>query len=342
MIVAETGDSTVMIRRILLPLCVMLVVAAPALASGAKHGLRVMHGTVASISDQSIVVARGDHQVTCVRGKHSPAIEGIGVGDNVAIVCRVRRHTLVLVRVKKLDKAPPTAGEQQGVAIAGKITTVGDGSVTVQNGENGHTLTCRIPDRLAELAGRLEVGDRVAMLCRGPKDGTPELVKLLRLGEKGDGDGGLTDIAGHVTALGDGSVTIANGDGNRTLTCKVPESLASLVAALHVGDMAKMICRGGALVAVRKGDAPVQPSAPPAASQSFSFTGPVTVLSNDRVGVRVEGETRSCFVPEDLRPQLSGFALGQGASLTCRGADAVHAALTAIAHVAYAARGTRS
>jgi hypothetical protein len=331
-IVAETGDSTVMIRRILLPLCVMLVVAAPALASGgAKHGLRVMHGTVASISDESIVVKRGDHQVTCLRGKRSPAIDGVVVGDKVAIVCRVRRHVLVLVRLKKLDEAPPSGGEQPPVAIAGKVTALGDDSVTVHNGENGHTLTCRVPDRLAELAGQLEVGDRVAMLCRGPKDGTPELVKLIRLTEKGGGDGGLTDIAGHVTALGDGSITIGNGD--RTLTCKVPDSLASLVTALHVGDMAKMICRGDDLVAVHKGDAPSQPSSPEAASQSFSFSGLLTVLSNDRVGVRVEGETRSCFVPENLRPQLSGFALGQGASLTCRGADIVHAALTSIAHV---------
>ena len=335
MSVAPCGDITVMIRRLLLTLCVMLVVAAPALASGAKHGLRAMHGTVTALSDESIVVQRGDHQVTCRRGKHSPAIEGIAVGDMVAILCRKRHRGLVLLRLKKLDEQALTGNAGQPVAIAGLITALADDAVTVHSDEKGTTLTCRFPDRLAELAKKLQVGDRIAMLCRGPEDTVPVLVKLIRPETKAGGEhsgdkAGLTDIAGRVTAVGEGSITIGNGDGNRSLTCSVPDSLVATVAPLQVGDAAKMICRGNVLVAIRKGDAPSQP--PTAAPQTFSFTGSVTVLSNDRVGVRVEGETRSCFVPEDLRPQLSGFALGQAAALTCQGADAAHAKLTAIAH----------
>jgi hypothetical protein len=337
-VVASPGDITAMIRRILLSLCVVLVVAAPAYANdGLKHGLRGMQGTVASIADDSITVRRGDDELTCVRGKHSPAIDGIEVGDHVAVLCRQRRHhRRVLVRVKKLEDAAPKGDEGQRVAIAGKITVLGDSAITVHNDESGRTLTCRIPDRHAEPAQKLEVGDRIAMLCRGPQDGTPELVKLIRPEQKGGGkhDGdkpGLTDIAGHVTALGDGSITVGNGDGGRTLTCTVPDALAASVAALQVGAAAKMICRNGELIAI-KGDAPSNPSAPRPEPHSFSFTGPVTLLSGDRVGVRVEGATRSCFVPADLRPQLSGFALEQPAALTCQGADAAHATLTAIAH----------
>ena len=115
-----------MIRRLLLTLCVMLVVAAPALASGAKHGLRAMHGTVTALSDESIVVQQGDHQVTCRRGKHSPTIEGIAVGDTVAILCRKRHRGLVLLRVKKLDEQALTGNAGQPVAIAGLITALAD------------------------------------------------------------------------------------------------------------------------------------------------------------------------------------------------------------------------
>jgi hypothetical protein len=196
------------------------------------------------------------------------------------------------------------------------------------------TVVSPMEDTPAAKAG-VQVGDRIAMLCRGPKDTVPVVVKLIRPEQKAGGEhsgdkAGLTDIAGRVTAVGEGTITIGNGDGNRSLTCSVPDSLVAAVAPLQVGDAAKMICRGNVLVAIRKGDAPSQP--PTAAPQTFSFTGSVTVLSNDRVGVRVEGETRSCFVPEDLRPQLSGFALGQAAALICQGADAAHAKLTAIAH----------
>jgi hypothetical protein len=329
-----------MIRRIFLPLCVVLAVAAPAYASSARHGLRGMHGTVSSLSDDSISVSRGDRQLTCLRGMHSPALDQVAVGDQVAIVCRKRHHQLVLVGAKKLDAAPTTGDEGQRSVIAGPITVLADGSVTVHNDEGGRTLTCKIPDRFAELAKTLEVGDRIAMLCRGPKDGTLELVKLVRPLVKKGGDGhnggntGLTDIAGHVTAVGGGSLTIGNTDGSRTLTCTVPDALADAVAALEVGAAAQMICRNGELVVLRTGDAPPQPTPPKPAPtlQSFSYTGPVTLLSNDRVGVRVDGETRSCFVPADLRPQLTGFALEQAAVLTCQGVDAAHGALTAITH----------
>ncbi len=330
-----------MIRRFLLPLCVVLAVVAPAYASSSKHGMRSMRsmrGTVSSIGDAGISVTRGDGLLTCLRGDHSPALDGIAVGDRVAIVCRKRHHRLVLVGVKKLEDPAPTGADAERSMIAGQITALADGSVTVHSGETGRTLTCNIPDRLAALATKLEVGDRVAISCRGPKDGTPELVNLVRADPKhggGGGDGGkagLTDIAGRVTAIGEGSITVGNGDGNRSLTCSVPDALADAVGALEVGGAAKIVCRGDVLVAIRKGDAPAPPTPPATAPQSFSYSGPMTLLSNDRVGVRVEGETRSCFVPADLRPLLSGFALDQPAVLTCRGADAAHAALTAIAH----------
>jgi hypothetical protein len=332
-----------MMRRILLSLCVVLVVAAPASAGRAEHGLRGLNGlrgTVSSVASDGIVVKRGDLQVTCALGKRSPSIENIQAGDRVAVLCRGRRHRLVLVAVKKLDDAPPAA-RSQGSAIAGKITVLADGSVTVHNDENDRTLACSIPDRYASLAQKLEVGDRVAMLCAADSNaGTPQLVKLLPLDRQQGGDSHkqgkpvLADIAGRVTAVGGGNITIGNGDGGRTLTCTVPDTLAVTVATLAVGDSARMVCRDGALVAIRKGGAPpTTPPASPPAPQSFSFTGPLTLVSHDRVAVTVGADSRSCYVPEGpLRDQLSGFTLGQVAVLSCTGPDAGHAKLTAIAH----------
>jgi len=328
--VAAVGDHPHMMRRILLPLCVFFVVASPAFASGAEHGLREMRGTVSSVGDDGIVVRRGDVNLSCVRIKSSPSTARISIGDRVLILCRRSHEGLVLLRVKKLP------GETRTFELAGKVSMLAGGEVTVRTDANDRKLSCTAPARLAELTAALAVGDRVAMLCRGPRNGEKlELVKLvtLRQGgqEGGTGRPALTDIAGRVSAIADGKITIQNGDTGRMLTCRVTPALVGAVAGIRLGDAAKMQCRGDELVAIQKAGG--SPLPPPVTPTSFTFTGVLKLLSPDRVGIGVDGEGRYCFVPVDLRPRLIGYSLGQAVTLTCEGVDAAHAALTAIAHV---------
>jgi hypothetical protein len=319
-----------MMRRILLPLCAFLVVAAPAFASGAEHGPREMRGTVSSVGDDGIVVRRGDLKLSCVRIQSSPATDRISIGDRVLILCRRSHDGLVLLRVKKLPD------EARNFEQTGKVSVLAGDLVTVRNDANDRKLTCSAPARLAELMAALAVGDRVAVLCRGPRNRENlELVKLVKL-HPSDQEGGsdkpaLGDIAGRVSAIGDGKITIQNGDSGHTLTCRFTPALADTVAGIELGDAARMRCSGDELVAIQRAGG--SPPPPPVTPTSFTFTGVLKLLSPDRVGVVADGEGRSCFVPVALRPQLIAYSLGQSAALSCQGADAAHASLTAIAHV---------
>ena len=332
-----------MMRRLLLPL-LLLAVTVPATAAAGDHGLRDLRGTVALLDGGSIVVTRDDRKLTCSTGSSSQAA-ALDVGDRVLVVCRRTTGGNQLVFVKKLTN--------RLVALGGRVTTTEGKTLALRNAENGKTLVCTVPARLAERVGRLEVGDRVLAVCRVGND-TGELLGFERFelptktdlpaaSDEGAKAGGETvDIAGRVSSLGADGLSVTNGDSGRTLRCRVPEGMRPKLTELKVGDLAKMVCRGGVVsMLVRVAPATTPPAAEPPrpaplpGTTMFTFTGPIAGISADRVGVTVDGgEKRSCFVPVELRPRLVGFTLGTLARLSCVGADLAHANLTAIESVA--------
>jgi hypothetical protein len=330
-----------LMRRLLLPL-LLLALTVPGAAVAGDYGLRDLRGTISSLDGGAIVVTRDDRKLTCATGS-SPQTAALEVGDRVLLLCRRTTDGNLLVFVKKLDV-------NRLASLGGRVTSTGGQKLALRNAEKGKTLVCTVPARLAGRVGRLAVGDRVFAICRVGDDGS-ELLRFERFesptkpdnpavsGEGATTGGETVDIAGRVSALGVDGVSITNGDSGRTLRCRVPDGMSAKLAELKVGDLAKMVCRGG-VVSVLARVAPVttppatEPPHPAPGTTVFTFTGPVAGLSADRVGVSVDGgEKRSCFVPVELRPQLAGFALGTLARLSCVGADLAHASLTAIEHV---------
>ena len=249
-------------QRKLLSVCAVLVCAAPALAAGSENQFRDLRGTVSSLSNTSIAVTRGDRTLTCAIGDLSPSVGQIGVGDRVMVRCRRIRKNFVLRRLNALD--PPDRVKLVASALAGDVTALGDDTITVGNDKASRVLKCSVPARFGKLATSLEVGKRVAMRCRGAKGTIPQLAQITVLPQPaaGDDEPALEEIRGLLSEPDNGKVAATNGDGPRTLSCRVPAALAATVATLTIGDPVLMVCRGGELVSVQKIDAATPPPSP--------------------------------------------------------------------------------
>jgi hypothetical protein len=324
-------------RIISLSLTLLALALVPAAFAENGDGASI-RGVVTAASEASVTVRDGDRQLTCTIGPDSPAVTGLALGVRVAIACSRGVDGKVLVALKKVEPKVKT------LEIEGAVEAVPETSLTVKS-RSGRALTCIVPDSLATAAGALAAGDLVKARCTKRPDADPVLAALKRIASKGKPKAAV-DIAGRVTALADGSITITGE--TRTLSCTVPAALAPAVTALSIGAMAAMVCRDGLLLAVKKKDVqPVdgtkesgsdEPSAetpPPTGSSGstttiYTFRGAITSISPDRIFVSTEEGPWSCFVSETLRASVAGFAVGAAVKLACTGTEPSRAQLVKI------------
>lgn len=118
-------------------------------------------GPIVELGEAAIVVQSSEGRLACrVPAEKQDTLDGLRLGIEVKIWCVGG----VLAGVERYRPAEKPAGEE--VRLYGVVAAVSRASVTVQ-GEAG-SLTCSVPAALAEkVAGRLAVGDRVKMICRG-------------------------------------------------------------------------------------------------------------------------------------------------------------------------------
>ncbi len=272
---------------------VSLCLAAPAWADGGPRAgaVREAGGVVSALSDSAISVRHGKRTATCALGERAPSLRGIAVGDRVHMLCGRRADGWKLLRIKELKPEP--------VKAAGAVSALTDSSITVEK------LTCAIPDRLAEKAGGLRVGDQVLIACvRGV------LVGVERRQDESAKPEPVT-LAGAVTALSPRSISV---HGDRDLTCSVPEGLAEKLGTVKVGDRVKIACARGVLVGLgRTGEPSPKPDA------VVTLTGAISAHSAGSITVHGERDL-TCAIPALYADRLgTSFKVGDKVKLACSG-----------------------
>lgn len=345
-----------------------LVLVPTALAGeGARPGLAV-RGVVTDVSDAGITVRGQERKLSCAVGEGSPSLAGISIGQRIGILCRRTDTGLVLVGLKKPEpksnstrRPKPVSGARkpepkpENLEIEGVVGNSVAGSVTIQS-RSGRALTCFVPDALASTLDGDGHGDAVKALCTRRGDAAPVLLRLKKLGDQSGrtpGSEASSDIRGVVSTVGRESITVAND--TRSLTCKVNAETGPSVADLKVGAKIMVLRRNRVLVAIKPVDAPPlagddddsteagepegkqepEHATEPTPGQeqwamTFAFRGPVASVSPDRIFVTTDGGSRSCLVPEALRPAVAGFAVGAVVKIVCSGEDLPHAKLVSI------------
>src|SRR5262249_37910994 len=129
-------------------------------------------GAVTALTDTSISLHDGDHDLTCALDSTSPATDGYKVGQHVKVVCA--GGTLVSISAIGTGDA--------GRAYTGTIASIDDGGVTVST-EHGPVTCARATGSPA--LGDYKVGDRVLIGCNAH---SMQLVYIKKL-DGGGGDG---------------------------------------------------------------------------------------------------------------------------------------------------------
>lgn len=305
---------------------VSLLAVAPAAAAGPT--LLKARGTIVVLDEEWIGVKGAEETLRCrIPDRLVDRVASFARGDRVGVVCSKRgKRSPELQAITHQQKQKQEQADREQ-AIAGTVRAVSDDSITVADGD--HALKCDISAaKAAELEG-VEVGDRVKLLCKGG-----DLAGLGRAGSDAPAVQAV-DIAGLVAAVSGASITVASTDKSRSLTCSVPSRLADTVHALSVGDPVKLLCkRSGTateLAAVARLLVGDTHAARP--KVEWSIAGAISSLSADRVVVSAEGRSISCFISQDFRDKLAGFAVGDRVKMLCRGADERSAAVAAFARL---------
>lgn len=326
------GDTSM--RSLLLSLLALsLLAAAPAAAGGPT--LLHARGEIVALDEEWIGVKSADGMLRCrIPDRLVDKAETLALGDRIWIVCSKRGKRapeLQAIKHAAADEKKPDekkhekTGHEQ--ALAGTVKSVSDDSITVADGDRA--LKCVVPAAKADRLDGVEVGDRVKLVCKGG-----DLVHLGRASSDAPAVHAV-DIAGLVTAVSDVSITVASTDKSRSLTCSVPLRLAETVYGLSVGDAVKLLCKKSdaatELAAVARlviGDK--QKEKP---KTEWTIAGAITSHSGDRIVVSAEGRSLSCFIPQDWREKLAGFAVGDRVKMLCRGADERSAAVATFARL---------
>lgn len=224
------------------------------------------------------------------------------------------RRVVPLALLALVVAAPAHANKGKELKITGQVVKVTDGAVSVENTIGDVVLTCRIPDRLAEKASALKVGDRVRMVCHRPRG---QRAVLVRLGEprpkQEKPDAEKRYAAGPIVELAADAIVV-QGEGVR-LACEVPEEKAAKLAGLKLGDKVKLSCLDGQLVGLERYEASEKPAG------EVRLYGKIAELSRASVSVRGEAGSLTCSVPEGLAETVVGrFAVGDSVKMMCSGA----------------------
>jgi hypothetical protein len=229
-------------------------------------------------------------------------------------VCALAAASVALVLV--LPAAADGGRTARGVVLsvdAGRIVVRGaDGIVRCAAGKESPSLDSFV------------AGDRVELACRrGPRGLVLARIKHLPTPAPAPaGDVATVRFGGAVTALGERSVSLHDGD--RDLTCTLGASSPAL-SGVKVGDHLRVVCTGGVLTsfeAVRLVAPPIvapPPSPPPAlpVEPAVLTFGVVGALSESSITVHnAEHGDVSCSVGS-ASPRLGDFHVGDRVKVAC-------------------------
>lgn len=132
-------------------------------------------GVVTALSDTSISLHDGNHDLTCAIGASSPSTAGVKVGGRVKVACANGvLVALMLPPAADGKPAPPPPPPPNIVTVGGVLSALSATSLTVHNAEHGD-VSCSLGPSSPRL-GDFHLGDHVGMACA---DGV--LVKIARL-----------------------------------------------------------------------------------------------------------------------------------------------------------------
>lgn len=302
-------------RKLLLACLAALVVVLPATANeGNDVSLR---GVVVRASTEVVSVENDDADLvlTCrVPERLAAKVAALKVGDKLRITCRrTPGRRAELIRIERVGER----AEAKTLTARGVVSAVSERTLSVRS-ENG-LLTCSIPDRFAEKVARLEVGDKVAVLCKQVGSATPELQALEEVVVVPEPAAPVEMAArGTIAELGEAAIIVVDAESGRRLACRVSAERRAKLVGLRAGDVVKLVClkRGDALelVSVVKADAP-------AAGAETRLLGTITAVSRPSVTVEGDGHTLTCSVPASFGDRIHAFAVGDRVKLVCRGSE---------------------
>jgi hypothetical protein len=228
---------------------------------------------------------------------------------------------------------PAQAMNGKELRITGQVVRVTANAVSVENTVGDAILTCAVPDRLAEKATALKVGDRVRMICLRYKGRKAVLIRFERpgakrptvdkpahekpkvekpAGEKQEASGPIVELA--ATAI------VVQGDHAR-VACRVPAEKSHKLAGLKLGDKVKIYCLAGQLAGVERYEPSEKPQPKPN-GEEHKLYGKIGELSRASVTVRGEAGSLTCSVPEAFAEKVAGrFAVGDSVKMMCRGSE---------------------
>lgn len=211
---------------------------------------------------------------------------------------------LVALAVVALVGAVPAAADN-GASAKGTIVAVSATRISVKDAR-GVVLTCNVGPHSPSLSG-YSAGDSVALACAGPK-GRLVLAKVRHLtgGAPSQSDQKPVTFAGAVTALGNSSVSLRDGD--RDLTCTFDSSSPALTG-VSVGRHIKVTCVNGVLTAWA-------PVAPPAGRVGRTAAGTLSALDSSSLTVRSDDGDLTCTLGPSS-PATASFKVGDRVKVGC-------------------------
>ena len=221
---------------------------------------------------------------------------------------------------------PAQAMNGKELRITGQVMRVTANAVSVENTVGDAILTCAVPDRLAEKATALKVGDRVRMICLRHKGRKAVLIRFERPGakkptvekpahEKPAGE--KQQAAGPIVELTTTAIVV---QGDSRVACRVPAEKAAKLDGLKLGDKVKIYCLGGQLAGLERYAPSEKPEKP--AGEERKLYGNIAELSRASVTVRGEAGSLTCSVPAAFAEKVAGrFAVGDSVKMMCRGSE---------------------
>jgi hypothetical protein len=249
-----------------------------------------------------------------------------------ACCCHRRKNVLrnvFLIGVLALVAALPAQAMQgKELRITGQVVRVTANAVSVENTVGDAVLTCVVPERLAEKATALEVGDRVRMVCLRRKGRKAVLIRLEQPGAKKPAHekpkvekpaGEKQEAAGLIVEL-TATAIVVQGDHAR-VACRVPAEKSAKLAGLELGNKVKIYCLNGQLAGLERYE-PTEKPQPKPVGDEHKLYGTIAELSRSSVTVRGEAGSLTCSVPAAFAEKVAGrFAVGDSVKLMCRGSE---------------------
>ena len=249
-------------------------------------------GVVTALSDGSVSLHDGDHDLTCSIGPASPSTAGVKVGQHVTVACA--NGALVAIA--------PVTPATSGRAYEGTVSSVSATSITVHTAHGDGT--CAVGDGSPSVAD-VKVGDRVLAGC---KSETNQLVLLKKLPANTEPPQGQTG-AGAISALSTSSVTFHNAEHD--ITCSLSASSPRL-GDYNVGDKVKFGCLNGVLTVIAKDTSGT------GTPTGETGAGTVSAVSQTSLTVHTDGGDVTCSVG-DGSPSVAEVHVGDHVKFGCLG-----------------------